>query len=478
MLAGLLTHAKVMLRGPDLNTMTPVDINPADGTFTTGASLQAGSYQVELPANNELVAAALAAAGVAFVGESSVVTVAAGGMETVNFPFRITMQTIGVGAVMGMADEEIPVDRARVEGVTLALFPTAQDAEDGTNLLGMGTKTGETGMAAFQFARDDDTSPGSDDSDNLVFVKVVDAGHGDLVVSDNDVIEIEYPGVARVHSAPAHVRLLNVGVNLQFWVKSNETARGGNMGLEGWATEYCMPTADDDCTGEDAAFTAMTDDDDEAVLTDEEGKGTLSFMADPAALPAMVYVRAADDQDDDLDYDEAYEQSDALMHSHDGLILPANNDPAENMDLDLGPVRITYTTQSVYVGLHRELDDRTGYTDYIGVGEGDDRAGGNAAGEIKVSLMYTDPDRRNRLRVLEYDDDADADHGRCRSHQDVRRRGAVRKRTRRHGDHGGGRCSQWHGHRTRRRCDEGDRRLWRRAWRLPRRDHGRRLRRR
>ena len=405
MLAGLLTHAKVMLRGPDLNTMTPVDINPADGTFTTGASLQAGSYQVELPANNELVAAALAAAGVAFVGESSVVTVAAGGMETVNFPFRITMQTIGVGAVMGMADEEIPVDRARVEGVTLALFPTAQDAEDGTNLLGMGAKTGETGMAAFQFARADDTSPGSDDSDNLVFVKVVDAGHGDLVVSDNDVIEIEYPGVARVHSAPAHVRLLNVGVNLQFWVKSNETARGGNMGLEGWATEYCMPTADDDCTGEDAAFTAMMDDDDEAVLTDEEGKGTLSFMADPAALPAMVYVRAADDQDDDQDYDEAYEQSDALMHSHDGLILPANNDPAENMDLDLGPVRITYTTQSVYVGLHRELDDRTGYTDYIGVGAGDDRVGDNADEKIDVSLMVADS--RGRLRILEYDDDAD-----------------------------------------------------------------------
>ena len=66
--------------------MTPVDINIADGTFTTGESLQAGSYQVELPANNEMVAAALAAAGVAFVGESSVVTVAAGGMANGQLP--------------------------------------------------------------------------------------------------------------------------------------------------------------------------------------------------------------------------------------------------------------------------------------------------------------------------------------------------------------------------------------------------------
>ena len=321
------------------------------------------------------------------------------------------MQTIGVGAVMG--NEEMT--GAPVEGVTLALYPTAQDAENEMNPLSeMPMMTGETGMAAFQFARDMDTSPGSDDSDNLVFVKVVETGDDGLMVSDNDIIEIEYPGIARVHSAPAHVRLLNVAVNLQFWIKSNETARGGDMGLEGWATEYCMPMDDDPetededpvvCTGEDATFTAMTDDDDEAVLTDEEGKGTLSFMADPAALPAMVYVRAADDQDDDLDYDEAYEQSDALMHSHDGLILPANNDPAENMDLDLGPVRITYTTQSVYVGLHRELDDRTGYTDYIGVGAGDDRVGDNADEKIDVSLMVADS--RGRLRILEYDDDAD-----------------------------------------------------------------------
>ena len=54
-----------------------------------------------------------------------------------------------------------------------------------------------------------------------------------------------------------------------------------------------------------------------------------------------------------------------LMHSHDGLILPADNDPSMNTDeLDKGPVYITYTTQSIYVGAHRELDDRTGLTDY------------------------------------------------------------------------------------------------------------------
>ena len=41
----------------------------------------------------------------------------------------------------------------------------------------------------------------------------------------------------------------------------------------------------------------------------------------------MVYLRAAEDQDKDMG--EMWEQTDALMHSHNGFILPENNDPAE-----------------------------------------------------------------------------------------------------------------------------------------------------
>ena len=80
-------------------------------------------------------------------------------------------------------------------------------------------------------------------------MKVVDAGHADLMVSDNDVIEIEYPGIARVHSAPAHVRLLNMAVIFDFWVKSTDavsTDRGGDMGFGGWKTEVYMGEVTDD----------------------------------------------------------------------------------------------------------------------------------------------------------------------------------------------------------------------------------------
>ena len=426
--AGLLTHAKVMLRGPDLNTMTEVPIMP-DGSFTTGEALQAGSYQVELPANNEMVAAALYAAGVDYVGESAVVTVAAGGMETVNFPFRITKQTIAVGAVMGMADEEIPADRARVAGVELELYPTAEDAEDGTNALSeMAMKTGETGMAGFTFAREADSSPGSDDTDNIVFVKVKSEGHDDLTVSDNDVIEIQYPGIARVHAAPAHVRLLNVGVYFDFWVKSTDAVsaeRGGDMGFGGWHTEVFMgevtdesmplmkPDPEDDMEMVNA--TEPTDDGEENM--DHLGKSTFSYKVDAAMLAegsAMFTVKAVQDDEaecEDMmseqpDMCEMWTQSDALVYEHTGLALPDEDAAATN---DRGPIRITYTTQTLTVGVYRETDDEPGFSNYQSkVAGGDQRPSDDVADELEVEVMVRGD--RNRLETYDmWDDDDDPD---------------------------------------------------------------------
>ena len=488
MLAGLLANAKVLLRGPDLNTMTEVDIN-ADGTYTTGASLRAGSYQVELPANNEMVAAALAAAGVAFVGESSVVTVEAAGSAMVNFPFRITMQTIGVEAVMGNEEET----GAPVPGVELALYPTAQDAEAGTNMLGMGGETNEMGMAAFQFARADDSSPAGDDSDNLVFVKVTDPGHADLSVSDNDVIEIEYPGVARVHSAPASVRLLNTAVSFVFWVKSNETARDGDEFLAGWATEVFMGEVTDDSeplmmVDEDGDTTNATMPTDTAMAT--KGRSTFSYKVVAADLPAAFTVTAAMDDkakctgtgldatSDQPDQCEVWEQSEALMHTHTGLELPLGED--DDMT-DLGPIRITYTTQTVYVGTHRELDDRTGFTDYKGLGPdgGDtrptdrgqrhrrDRSQRHGRGQQGTSER---PGVRPRHECQD---------GRRGSHQDLPdvRHGYIRPHPGGYGDHDRGGCGQRHGDPSGLAFQPGDRRLRRSARRLPGREDCRRVRR-
>ena len=407
----------LLLQGPGINDVTP-GMAMADGTFAF-EGLVAGSYRVLVNMTEE-VAAGLAAAGFEFVGDltGALVNVAAGMEEQVNFPFRITTQTITVGAVMG-TEEEVGDP---INGVMLSLYPTAEDAEDGTNMLGEAMATaGEgpaAGMAMFHFPRAMDSSPGSDDTDNLVFVKVDDLGSEDLVVTDNSIIEIEYPGVARVHAAPAHVRVLNNSVNIQFWIKSDADARGGDEGLEGWAYEYCMPMADDPATmdvdetntcmpGEDdtpAVFTPVMDADGDAMVTDAEGKGTLKFKADPKSLPAIVYIRAAGDQDDKIDMDEKFVQTDALMHEHNGLILPANNDPAKNMEeLDKGPVYVTFTTQSLTVGVHRELDDRIGFSKYRGIGGGDARPDGQGVGKVEVRLLMENAAGRPRPYMYDHD---------------------------------------------------------------------------
>ena len=425
MVAGLLEHAKVIVRGPRLNDPERYGQIQLDGSFTVG-ELVAGSYQVELPANNEMVAAALKAAGVEFVGESDVVTVEAGGEEMVNFPFWITMQTIGVGAVMGSA-EELSDPLAPVGGVTLALFPTAQDAEAGTNLLGMGTKTGETGMAGFTFARADDTSPGSDDTDNIVFVKVVDAGHEDLMVSDRNVIEVQYPGTARVHGAPTTVRFQNVAVNFQFWIKNDADARGGDVLVDGWHTQVfmgdsedalMMPDPEDDMEMVNLTMPSESAEDEDGM----QGRVMVSYRVTPDQLPATFNVALRLDNTDDMDEIEDWQQpmamgedwepvGDGLTYEHTGFELPALNTHENNdLNLKLGqpPARFTFTSQKLTVGVYREADDVAGFSDFQSrVSDGDHRPAADVAKELSVSVMVEASGRRGLEVYDEWDDDRD-----------------------------------------------------------------------
>ena len=392
MVAGLLAKATVKLRGPDLNTETDIAINP-DGTFTTGEALMAGSYQVELPVTDEEVAAGLAAAGVAFVGESMVVAVEAGGMATANFPFRITMQTVATGARMGGGGHfGLPV-----EGVKLALYARA----DGTGMLGE-AETNEMGMATFNFARADDTSPGSDNSDNIVFVKAVESGHPALVVSGNEIVEIAFASTARLYVADHEkevATLLNVAVNFDFWVKSNETARDGDKGLGGWSTVVVMGDSEDPLMMEDEdgeMVNATMPTNDGKMNEDYLGKSTFSYVVDPTMLPATFGVVAAPAGQPDMS--EMWEQSDPLVHTHTGLDLPLGED--DDM-IDLGPIRITFNTQTLRVGVYRETDDEPGFSNYQSkVAGGDQRPSDDVSEELMVELMKENS--RGRLTRYEY----------------------------------------------------------------------------
>ncbi len=421
MFAGLLAQARVLFRGPDLNDTMSVAIQ-ADGTFAS-PGLVAGTYQVSLPVSDE-AAMALAAAGVESVGEAAVVTLGAGMKAPVNFPFRITMQTINVGAVLAMADEEnseIPAERPRVEDVKIALYATAQDAEDRANALMEGT-TGEDGMATFDFARMADSGPGGTDTDNLVFVRLAeeDGTDEDLQPTANEVMEIQYRGIERITQAPNTVRFVNVAVNFDFWVKNIEMARGGNMGLGGWAVQYCAPMDDDPeteekdavvCEGKDAGFMAITtgggeDEEPEPVLSDTTtamdnmnlGKVSFSYTLMPEMLaegPVPFRVRvtpvAVDGDGTRTDVQkgvakgEMWEDSGVLTREHTGLDLP----PGEDDDpIDLGPIRIEFTTQSLTVGVYRETDDHPGFTDHRSDYRGGDHRPHTDA--IEVELMYSE----------------------------------------------------------------------------------------
>ncbi len=423
--AGLLAKAKVKLRGPDLNTEVDIAIMP-DGSFTTGETLMAGSYQVELPVNDEDVAAGLAAAGVAFMGESMVVTVEAGGKATANFPFRITMQTLIAVACLG-AGECLAEDGA-VKDVELALYANA----DMTGMLGKPQKTNEMGIAVFHFARNDNTGPVG--NDNIVFVKATMPGNDALAFSGNDFTEVSYASIDRVSEAPAAVTLVNVMANFQFWVKSvaerdGVTVEDGDMGLGGWQVQYCMPMDDDPeteakddevvCTGDDAAFKTIMvgeGDDAEPMLTDDgkmdmtdKGKATFAKKVHPEMLPAMFYVRVTpvDDEGKSVQDDggEAWMASDVEPHEHTGLVHPDANTAEMN---DLGPIYVTWTTQKLTVGVYREVDDEPGWTSYRAPMGGDKRPVADVAGKMRVELMTRDD--RNRLRTYEmWDHDRKAD---------------------------------------------------------------------
>ena len=417
MVAGLLTKAKVKLLGPDLSDPAQyVDIQ-ADGTFTTGEALMAGSYQLELPVNDEAVAAALEAAGVAFVGGSAVVAVEAGGSQTVNFPFRITMQTVVTGACMGLdgcamdATTKLPTP---VEGVKLALYARADMAGDP---LGEGM-TDEMGMATFHFERDANTGPAG--NDNIVFVKVMDSG--DLEVSGNNFVEVAYAPTARLYAADAgkeYATLVNTAVAFDFWVKSDEIARNGDKGLGGWRVQYCMPMDKTDdaeavvCEGDKASFTDIMvgeGDDAESAVTDTttatRGKASFATTVDKAMLPATVYVRVtpvavAEDGtrtnvQSKVDMGEMWEATGPLMLEHSGTDLPGD-DP-----IDLGPIRITWTTQALVVGAHRELDDQPGYSQYRSDYPHDDADTDTrpSNGLLEVELMYSE--NGGRLKRYEY----------------------------------------------------------------------------
>ena len=266
-----------------------------------------------------------------------------------------------------------------VGGVRLEIYPTAKDADNGTNSLGAATTAtsgDEAGFAVFEFAREDDAGRSGNETDHRVFVKVMEPGHADLVVSDEDRMEIEYEAIDRVSRVPAAVRLLNTRANFQWWVKSDANAKDGNRFLKGW-----------EAINSDA--------------TDIDGKAIYSGAVDISDLPKTFTVALNTDQADAVDMGERWVQSPALTHVHDGLNLPSDNTPSDN---DLGSIYVTWRTQALVVGVYREADDASGYTNYqSNLAGGDHRPVPSVGREMTVELLARDS--QDSLQLYEWDHD-------------------------------------------------------------------------
>ncbi len=385
----------ITLLGPELGDVTQGSAS-REGMYAFD-SLRAGAYVLNIDVEMEVtlpppigevtIADLLAHYGYEYTGPSLItVTVAAAEeSDANNLPFKITMQTINVGAVMGTPDA---ATETMVGGVELALYPTAEAADAGEPMLGTATTGADPempsyGIATFHFPRAMDLGPGGTGNDHLVFAKVVSAGHDDLEFSDNKDIEIQYAATDRVSNAHAAARLVNVQVNFQWWAKSNETAKDGNMVLGGWVANNEMAT---DATG----------------LATYSG----SITVDEAIAGAEYEVMLAEEQHDSVTGKERWMQSDALTHEHNHLALPAENTSEMN---DLGPIYVTWTTQSLTLGVYREADDVEGFTDRQSeLAGGDHRPHSEVGSGMTVDLMTRDS--RNRLRVYdEWDHDCDDD---------------------------------------------------------------------
>ena len=386
----------LILRGPGLTDENTLMVGMPDGTFAI-PGLTAGSYNLQLPVDLEIpgidmaIGDIISALGFRYSGDLLIpIQLKAADTVTVNIPFEVTMQTIVTGAVMGYGD----ITGHPVKGVGLAMFATAEDAADTTATPLAKATTNEMGAATFNFERDDDHGPGGHGTDNLVFVKVTDPGHADLMVSDNAHIEIAYPATSRVHhdvtpdNLETAAKLVNVRANFQWWIKSNEDAVDGGQFLEHWKVVIGTDT----------------------IASGADGKGSHTMIVPPSDKPATVMVMVDSTQTDSLTaMGEEWVQSDAPTYTHNPLALPAMNTAEMN---DLGPIYITWTTQTLVVGVYREQDDVEGYIGHSSHREEDDhRPSTRVAAEMDIEVQKKQGPRNRweRYEWYDHDDDPDTD---------------------------------------------------------------------
>ena len=318
----------VALVGPGVNDQRLSATGP-DGSFGF-SGLRAGSYQLVVPID-ATAAAALAANDVAYGGPGTgygPFALGVGERKMQAVPFDITHTTVNFSVSLRSGDEMGDA----LPGASVSLYGTANA------MVGSGM-TGDDGSVAIKVAR-------AMTSGNMVNAGVSADGYD---VADG-MTEVSWDPQMFATAGSNDNDIVNLNVDVTVSGATVSTDYGGGDALAGWAL--------------------MGDGPDE--LGDD---GTATFTTTVDAVPASFSFAVADDQDDDLDGGESYESSGG-GYTHTGLSL------AGNMAAD--PIVVTYTTQTLKVYVHHELDQVYGYTG--NVGHGDERKAGLVDLEVRQAI--------------------------------------------------------------------------------------------
>ncbi len=363
----------VALVGPGVNDQRLGATGP-DGTFMF-AGLRAGPYQLVVPIDAG-VAAALAENDLAYGGPGVgyAFDLAVGEAKSQAIPFDITHTTINVAVTLKGTLNDVEHRGMPIPGASVTLYAD----EDGETKVGSGeTEASAAGVyTSIRVAR-------AGTSDNTVYMGV-DTDYFEDPTAEMQAVT--WNPQSFVHPAadanpPAVLNdadIVNLSVDVSVSGATVTTDYGGGDALAGWAIVVLSgdPTDPTSLMPVEGAPAMLGEED-----ADDEGMASFETTVMPTDLPATYVFGLAPDQDDEMDGGENYAAA-PVVYTHTGLSLAGTQ--------DAGALVASYTTQTLKVYVHHELDQVVGFTgNVLGGDEMDD-------GKVSVELRYIDDNGRSR----------------------------------------------------------------------------------
>ncbi len=274
--------------------------------------------------------------------------VAVGQKVMQHLPYDITHQTVHYTVTLRHGD----MHGDTLAGATVTLYADS----DGDSKIAS-ADTDEDGMASIRFARSMATG-------SMVWASV---SSDDYAVEADAMQKIEWNAKSKMAMAMNDFDVLNLMVDAKISGATIMTDMGGGKPLADWAISVAMGGS-------------MVD----GAPTKLGADGTAMFKTTAMAsdLPAMYTVMLDSTQVDKLDGGETFSSTPVTIE-HSGLEL------METMDADV--LEAMWTTQTLTVYVHHEMDQVEGYTGSV-LG-GDERM----SGKIDVDVRYIDELGRSRM---------------------------------------------------------------------------------